>query len=95
MGIRSPPLTQAEVIARQNRSWTCRIAGGCVGSPGRVALYRVQPAHQVSHRAPDRVGTTHRIQWSQMQMPDAGFSGRGLGLNLDQPVVSGQRTGPN
>jgi hypothetical protein len=93
VGVRAPCLTETKMIARQHGAWILRILGARVGTPGRVAMFGLQPPNQVSHRAADGMRAGNRIERNQVQPADAGLPRRRLTLYLNQFVVTRQTKG--
>jgi hypothetical protein len=86
-------LTQAEVVAGQDRARLVRVPGTGAGPPGGVSPGRVQPAHQIAGGSPYRTGAGQRIGRRQMELPGANSSGIGLGSYLDQLVLAREGSG--
>jgi hypothetical protein len=93
VGVRTPCLTETKMIARQHCAWILRILGARVGTPGRVAMFGLQPANQISDRAAYGMRAGNGIERNQVQPADAGLPRRGLGLHLNQFVVTRQTKG--
>jgi len=93
VGVRAPCLTEAKMISRQHGARILRILGARVGSPGRVALFGLQPANQIPHGAAYGMSAGNGIERNQVQPADAGSPGRRLSLYLNQFIVTRQTKG--
>ena len=93
MGVGAACFTEAKMIARQDGAWVSRVFGAGVGAPGGVAMFGLQPANQISHRAAHGMRAGNGIERNQVQSADAGLPRRRLGLYLNQFIVTRQTKG--
>ncbi len=93
MGVGAPCFTETKMIARQHGAWVRQIPRARVGTPGGVAMFGLQPANQIPHRAAYGMRAGDGIEGNQVQPADAGLSRRRLSLYLNQFVVPRQTKG--
>ena len=93
MGVGTACFTEPKMIARQHGAGMSRVFGACVGAPGGIAVFGLQPANQIPHRAAHGMGAGHGIERDQVQPSDAGLPRRRLRLYLNQFVVTRQTKG--
>ena len=88
VGVGSARFTEPKMIAGQHGARVGRVFGARVGAPGGVAMFGLQPANQIPHRAAHGMRARNRIQRNQVQAADAGLPRLRLRLYLNQFIVT-------
>jgi hypothetical protein len=93
VGVGATRFAQPKMIARQHGAWMGRVFGACVGAPGSIAVFGVEPTHQIPYRAAHGMRAGNGIERNQVQPSDAGLPCRRLRLYLNQFIVTGETKG--